>query len=126
MEERKNEFFIFTIILLLIGFLQYFRKILTGTKMNKISKILYLVTLIIFSISTMFVLYVTDFNNVLSFMVGLIVATSSEQIAKLFLTIGSNFTSIGIKIVKNYSGIDLTDELKEKKIENKTENNFEN
>lgn len=94
--------------------------------MNKISKILYLVTLIIFSISTMFVLYVTDFNNVLSFMVGLIVATSSEQIAKLFLTIGSNFTSIGIKIVKNYSGIDLTDELKEKKIENKTENNFEN
>ena len=111
MEQRKNEFFVFTIILLVIGFLQYFRKIMNGLKMTKNAKILYLTTLIIFSISIMIVLYITGLNNILSFCIGLIVTTSSEQLAKLFLVIGNNFNSIIAKIIKNYSGIDLTKEI---------------
>ncbi len=122
MEDRKNEFFIFTIILLAIGFLQYFRKIINGYKLSKISKVLYLATLITFSVSIMFVLYVTGLNNILSFCIGLVVTTSSEHIAKLFLTIGNNFNGIFVKVIKNYSGIDLTNELKEKKTEKDSDN----
>jgi Kef-type K+ transport system membrane component KefB len=114
MEQRKNEFFVFTIILLVIGFLQYFRKIINGLKMSKNQKILYLITLIIFSVSIMIILYITRLNNILSFCIGLIVTTSSEQIAKLFLTIGNNFNSIVSKVIKNYSGIDLSKEINNK------------
>lgn len=110
-ENRQNEFFILTIILLIIGVLQYFRKIVNGYKLDKLKKFLYITTLIVFSVSTMCVLYFSSLSNVLSFFIGLVVATSSEQIAKLFLIIGNNFNNIGIKIIKNYSGIDLKKEL---------------
>lgn len=82
--------------------------------MSKNQKILYLITLIIFSVSIMIILYITRLNNILSFCIGLIVTTSSEQIAKLFLTIGNNFNSIVSKVIKNYSGIDLSKEINNK------------
>jgi len=111
LNQRKNEFYILTIILLLIGFLQYFRKIMLGYKLSKMGKILYLATMIIFSVSIMTVLYLTNLNNIIAFCIGLIVTTSSEHIAKTFLTIGNNFNTIFIKVIKNYSGIDLTEEI---------------
>jgi len=113
MEQRKNQFFIFTLILLIIGFLQYFRKIANGFKLTKIGKILYLSTMIIFTISTMIVLFFTELNNIMAFCLGLVVTTLSEHIAKMFLVIGNNFNNIVTKIVKKLSGIDLSEELKD-------------
>jgi hypothetical protein len=119
MEQRKNQFFIFSLILLIIGFLQYFRKIAGGFKLGKTGKILYLLTMIIFTISIMIVLYFTALNNVVSFCLGLVVTTLSEHIAKLFLILGNNFNSIITKIIIKLSGIDLSDELNEKQTTDK-------
>ena len=111
MEQRKNQFFIFAILLLIIGFLQYFRKIASGFKLNKTGKILYLSTLIVFTISIMIILYFTEMNNLLSFLLGLVVTTLSEPISKLFLVIGNNFNVIVAKLIKKYLGVDLSAEL---------------
>lgn len=114
MEQRKNQFFIFSILLLIIGFLQYVRKISNGYKLNKIQKILYLITLIVFTITIMIILYFTELNNLISFCLGLVVATSSEHIAKLFLVIGNNFDSIFAKILKKMTNIDFSEDLIDK------------
>ena len=41
----------------------------------------------------------------------MLVATSSEYIAKLYIQIGENFNPIIVKVLKKISGIDLSDEL---------------
>lgn len=112
MENRKHQFLGFVIILLIIGFLNYFRRIVDGHKFTKYGKVLYLSTMITFTTGVMFVLYYTDLNNLLSFCIGLCVATASEHIAKLFITFGNNFNLIIAKVIKKYIGIDLTEELK--------------
>lgn len=113
MEQRRQQFLGFVVILLIIGFLQYFRKIVAGMKLTRTGKILYLATMITFTVGVMFVLYYTNTNNILSFCVGLVIATLSEHIAKMFLLIGNNFNPLIIKIVKKYLKIDLTDELRQ-------------
>ena len=110
--ERKHQFLFFSVILLIIGFLQYFRKIANGLKMNVVQKILYLSTMITFTISIMIVLYFTNLDGLVPFCLGLGVVILSEPIAKLFLIIGDNFNKIIIKIVKKFTGLDLSDELK--------------
>lgn len=59
----------------------------------------------------MFLLYFTELNNIISFGIGLLVATSSEYIAKLYVQIGENFNPIIVKVLKKIFGIDLSDEL---------------
>lgn len=119
MEQRKHQFLGFVVILLFIGFLNYFRRIINGHKFTKYGKILYLTTMITFVVGIMFVLYYTDLNNIVSFLIGLFVTTLSEHIAKLFIIIGDNFNPIVLKIIKKFTGVDLSDELLEK---NKLEN----
>lgn len=114
MEQRKHQFLGFVVILLLIGFLNYFRRIINGHKFTKYGKILYLATMITFVVGIMFVLYYTELNNIISFLIGLFVTTLSEHIAKLFVLIGDNFNPIILKILKKYTGVDLTEELLEK------------
>lgn len=114
MEQRKHQFLGFVVILLLIGFLNYFRRIINGHKFTKYGKILYLTTMITFVVGIMFVLYYTDLNNIVSFLIGLFVTTLSEHIAKLFIIIGDNFNPIVLKIIKKFTGVDLSDELLEK------------
>ncbi len=114
MEQRRHQFLGFIIILLIIGFLNYFRRILHGHKFTKYGKILYLATMITFVVGIMFVLYFTNLNNIVSFCIGLAVTTLSEHIAKLFIIIGDNFNLILAKILKKISGIDLTEELSDK------------
>lgn len=121
-DQRKHQFLGFIIILLIIGFLNYFRRILHGHKFTKYGKILYLTTMITFVVGIMFVLYYTELNNILSFCIGLIVTTLSEHIAKLFIIIGDNFNLILAKILKRTTGIDLSNELCESK-NNESENN---
>lgn len=120
MEDRKNEFVILSVILLAFGFLNYIRKIVNGYKLDRTGKILYLVTMIIFVLGSMVFMYLTNLNNILSFLIGLTVSVLSEHIAKLFLVIGNHFNDIVIKVVKAKLDIDLTNELKDdnKKIEN--------
>lgn len=120
--QRKHQFLGFIIILLIIGFLNYFRRILHGHKFTKYGKILYLTTMITFVVGIMFVLYYTELNNILSFCIGLIVTTLSEHIAKLFIIIGDNFNLILAKILKRTTGIDLSNELCESK-NNESKNN---
>lgn len=108
MEQRKNQFLIFTISLLSIGFIQYLRKIANGYKLNQTGKILYLATMVIFTVTIMIVLYYSKLNNILSFCIGLAVVTLSEQIAKLFLILGNNFNQIVIKIIKTFLNLDLS------------------
>lgn len=67
--------------------------------------------MIIFVVGIMFLLYFTELNNIISFCIGLLVATSSEYIAKLYIQIGENFNPIIVKVLKKISGIDLSDEL---------------
>lgn len=107
MEQRKNQFLIFTISLLSIGFIQYLRKIANGYKLNQTGKILYLATMVIFTVTIMIVLYYSKLNNILAFCIGLAVVTLSEQIAKLFLILGNNFNQIIIKILKTFFNLDL-------------------
>lgn len=114
MEQRKHQFLGFVVILLLIGFLNYFRRIINGHKFTKYGKILYLTTMITFVVGIMFVLYYTDLNNIISFLIGLFVTTLSEHIAKLFIIIGDNFNPIVLKIIKKFTGVDLSEELLEK------------
>lgn len=114
MEARKHQFFGFIIILLIIGFLNYFRRILIGHKFTKAGKILYLVTMITFVGGIMFVLYYTQINNILAFLIGLFVTTLSEHIAKLFIILGDNFNPIVAKFIKKFVGVDLTNDLIDK------------
>lgn len=111
MEPRKQQFFGFVIILLIIGFLNYFRKLSNGLKLTKIGKILYISTMVTFISGIMFVLYYTEINNILSFIIGLAVANLSEHIAKLFVSLGSNFNIIIAKIIKKLTGIDISTEI---------------
>lgn len=114
MEQRKHQFLGFVVILLFIGFLNYFRRIINGHKFTKYGKILYITTMITFVVGIMFVLYYTDLNNIVSFLIGLFVTTLSEHIAKLFIIIGDNFNPIVLKIIKKFTGVDLSDELLDK------------
>ena len=123
MEHRKHQFLGFIIILLIIGFLNYFRRILHGHRFTKYGKILYLTTMITFVVGIMFVLYYTNLNNIVSFCIGLAVTTLSEHIAKLFIVIGDNFNLIIAKILKKVSGIDLTEELTDKSKQESESNN---
>lgn len=111
MEQRKHQFLGFIVILLVIGFLNYFRRIINGHKFTKYGKILYLATMITFVVGIMFVLYFTELNNIVSFLIGLFVATLSEHIAKMFVSLGDNFNPIAVKILKKFTGVDLKDEL---------------
>lgn len=114
MEQRKYQFLGFVVILLSIGFLNYFRKLITlKIKLGKKGKILYLATMVVFIVGIMFVLYFTNINNIVSFCLGLMVAALSEHIAKLFLVVGDNFNPIVVKIIKRYFNIDLTKEIED-------------
>lgn len=113
MEDRKHQFFVFSIILIIVGLLNYYRRIINGYKMTKKGKIIYISTMITFIIGIMFCLYYTELNNIVSFILGLIVANTSENIAKLFVTIGDNFNPIVVKIIKTVFKIDFSDELKD-------------
>lgn len=114
-ETRKHQFLGFVVILLIIGFLNYFRRIISGHKFNLAGKVLYLTTMITFVIGIMFILYFTEINNILSFLIGLFVTTLSEHIAKLFVTIGDNFNPIIVKLLKKFVGVDFSNELNKKK-----------
>ena len=114
MENRRQQFLGFVVILLIIGFLNYFRRILNGYKFTRYGKILYLATMISFVIGIMFVLYYTHLNNILSFTIGVFVTMLSEHIAKFFVALGDNFNPIVCKIIKRFTGIDLTNDLLEK------------
>lgn len=111
MEERKQQFYGFVIILLIIGFLNYFRRINTGMKLSKSSKIIHILTMIVFVVGTMFVLYYTELNNILSFCIGLFIANFSEHIAKMIVVLGDNFNIIFAKFFKKYTGVDISKEL---------------
>lgn len=122
MEQRKHQFLGFIFILLVIGFLNYFRRIVNGHKFTKYGKILYLATMITFVVGIMFVLYFTELNNIVSFLIGLFVTTLSEHIAKLFVSLGDNFNPIAVKLIKKFSGLDLKEELCDKKDTEKESN----
>lgn len=111
MEERKQQFYGFVIILLIIGFLNYFRRIITGMKLSKSNKIIHILTMIVFVVGTMFVLYYTELNNILSFCIGLFMANFSEHIAKMIVVLGDNFNIIFAKFFKKYTGVDISKEL---------------
>ena len=111
MEERKQQFYGFVIILLIIGFLNYFRRIIAGMKLSKSGKIIRILTMIVFVVGTMFVLYYTELNNILSFCIGLFMANFSEHIAKMIVVLGDNFNIIFAKFFKKYTGVDISKEL---------------
>lgn len=111
MEERKQQFYGFVIILLIIGFLNYFRRINVGMKLSKSGKIIHILTMIVFVVGTMFVLYYTELNNILSFCIGLFIANFSEHIAKMIVVLGDNFNIIFAKFFKKYTGVDISKEL---------------
>jgi hypothetical protein len=111
MEERKQQFYGFVIILLIIGFLNYFRRINAGMKLSKSGKIIHTLTMIVFVVGTMFVLYYTELNNILSFCIGLFMANFSEHIAKMIVVLGDNFNIIFAKFFKKYTGVDISKEL---------------
>ena len=111
MEERKQQFYGFVTILLIIGFLNYFRRINAGMKLSKSSKIIRILTMIVFIVGTMFVLYYTELNNILSFCIGLFMANFSEHIAKMIVVLEDNFNIIFAKFFKKYTGVDISKEL---------------
>lgn len=111
MEERKQQFYGFVIILLIIGFLNYFRRIDAGMKLSKSGKIIRILTMIVFIVGTMFVLYYTELNNILSFCIGLFMANFSEHIAKMIVVLEDNFNIIFAKFFKKYTGVDISKEL---------------
>ena len=111
MEGRKQQFYGFVIILLIIGFLNYFRRINAGMKLSKSGKIIHTLTMIVFVVGTMFVLYYTELNNILSFCIGLFMANFSEHIAKMIVVLGDNFNIIFAKFFKKYTGVDISKEL---------------
>jgi len=110
LEEKKNQYFGFIVIILLIGFLNYFRKVSNGLRLSRTGKILYLITMVIFVIGIMFVLYFTKLNNIISFCIGLSIMALSENIAKLFLVMSDKFNPILVKFVKFWIRIDLSEE----------------
>lgn len=111
MEERKQQFYGFVTILLIIGFLNYFRRINAGMKLSKSGKIIHILTMIVFVVGTMFVLYYTELNNILSFCIGLFMANFSEHIAKMIVVLEDNFNIIFVKFFKKYTGVDISKEL---------------
>ena len=111
MEERKQQFYGFVTILLIIGFLNYFRRINAGMKLSKSSKIIRILTMIVFIVGTMFVLYYTELNNILSFCIGLFMANFSEHIAKMIVVLEDNVNIIFAKFFKKYTGVDISKEL---------------
>ena len=111
MEERKQQFYGFVVILLIIGFLNYFRRINAGMKLSKSGKIIHILTMIVFVVGTMFVLYYTELNNILSFCIGLFIANFSEHIAKMIVVLEDNFNTIFAKFFKKYTGVDISKEL---------------
>lgn len=119
MESRKHQFLGFVVILLIIGFLNYFRRIINGYKFTKYGKILYLATMISFVIGIMFVLYYTNLDNILSFTIGMFVTMLSEHIAKFFVMLGDNFNPIMCKLIYRFTGIDLSKDLIEHNKNNK-------
>lgn len=126
MEERKQQFYGFVIILLIIGFLNYFRRINTGMKLSKSSKIIHTLTMIVFVVGTMFVLYYTELNNILSFCIGLFMANFSEHIAKMIVVLGDNFNIIFAKFFKKYTGVDISKELTDNDATEEGSNNKSN
>jgi len=112
-EDKKNQFFGFIVILLLVGFLNYFRKVMNGLQLSRAGKILYLITMITFIIGTMFLLYFAQINNIVAFLIGLAVTALSENIAKMFLILGDKFNPIVAKVTKEYLKVDITKELTE-------------
>lgn len=126
MEERKQQFYGFVIILLIIGFLNYFRRINTGMKLSKSSKIIHILTMIVFVVGTMFVLYYTELNNILSFCIGLFTANFSEHIAKMIVVLGDNFNIIFAKFFKKYTGVDISKELTDNDATEEGSNNKSN
>ena len=75
--------------------------------LNQTGKILYLATMVIFTVTIMIVLYYSKLNNILAFCIGLAVVTLSEQIVNLFLILGNNFNQIVIKLLKTFFNLDL-------------------
>lgn len=126
MEERKKEFYGFVIILLIIGFLNYFRRINAGMKLSKTGKIIHILTMLVFVVGTMFVLYYTELNNILSFCIGLFMANFSEHIAKMFIVLEDNFNVIIAKIFKKYTGVDISKELTDNDATEEGSNNKSN
>lgn len=126
MEERKQQFYGFVIILLIIGFLNYFRRINTGMKLSKSSKIIHILTMIVFVVGMMFVLYYTELNNILSFCIGLFMANFSEHIAKMIVVLGDNFNIIFAKFFKKYTGVDISKELTDNDATEEGSNNKSN
>lgn len=126
MEERKQQFCGFVIILLIIGFLNYFRRINAGMKLSKTSKIIHILTMLVFVVGTMFVLYYTELNNILSFCIGLFMANFSEHIAKMFIVLEDNFNVIIAKIFKKYTGVDISKELTDNDATEEGSNNKSN
>jgi hypothetical protein len=110
---RKSEFLVFSVILLAVGYLQYLRRIANGYKLSRRGKVLYLVTMVVFTGGVMLMLEICGISNILSFLVGLFVAVSSEHIARLFNVVGNNFNIIVGKVLKKYTGVDLSNELKD-------------
>ena len=127
MENKKNQFFGFVIILLILGFLNYFRKVGSGVKMTRNSKLVHIGTMITSVVGIMFVLYYTNLNNVLSFLVGLAVAHLSEHIANFFMLIGDHFNLLMVKIIKKVTGVDMSELIKtEDEDKEKSENEEKN
>ena len=126
MEERKQQFYGFVIILLIVGFLNYFRRINAGMKLSKTSKIIHILTMLVFIVGTMFVLYYTELNNILSFCIGLFMANFSEHIAKMFIVLEDNFNVIIAKIFKKYTGVDISKELTDNDATEEGSNNKSN
>lgn len=126
MEERKQQFYGFVIILLIIGFLNYFRRINAGMKLSKTDKIIHILTMLVFVAGTMFVLYYTELNNILSFCIGLFMANFSEHIAKMFIVLEDNFNVIIAKIFKKYTGVDISKELTDNDATEEGSNNKSN
>lgn len=74
-------------------------------------------------VGIMFVLYYTNLNNVLSFLIGLAVAHLSEHIARFFMVLGDHFNLLMVKIIRKITGVDLSEMLEDEKIKEQEELN---
>lgn len=82
--------------------------------------------MIVFVVGTMFVLYYTELNNILSFCIGLFMANFSEHIAKMIVVLGDNFNIIFAKFFKKYTGVDISKELTDNDATEEGSNNKSN
>ncbi len=125
--ERQYQFYGLLLILLIIGFLNYFRKIMSGVQglEKRSQKLIYIFTMVIFTTGTMFLLYFTNLNNIASFLIGLLVTTLSENLAQFLLKLQVNFDAIAAKFIYRYTKVDITPELKDK-YNNQKEDDSEN